>query len=64
MAGDLKNFAKGGGKMVFFVNDGPAEQVVKRLWAEGVLPARPVRFVRGLGYMQVPSRYPITEWTG
>ena len=50
IAGDLKNFVKAGGRIVFFVTEEPSSKAAKQLWDEGVLAALPRRCFRERAY--------------
>jgi len=52
IAPDLRNFIKGGGRIIFFMTDEPASAVVSRLWEQDVLAALPGRCIREQAYIQ------------
>jgi len=52
IAGDLKKFVKGGGRIVFFVAEEPSSRAAKQLWEEGVVAARPGRCFRERAYIE------------
>ena len=52
IAVDLKNFVKGGGKIVFFMTDEPSSEAAKQLWEQEVLAALPQRCVRERTYIE------------
>jgi hypothetical protein len=51
MAGELKEFVSGGGRIVFFAA-AASSRAAKRLWDEGVVAARPGRIFRERAYIE------------
>jgi len=52
MAPELRSYLLAGGKAIFFLCEKPSRSALERLWAEGVLAARPGRFVAGPSRME------------
>jgi len=52
IAADAKNFAKSGGRIVFFITEEPSATAAKQLWDQQVLAALPRRCIRERIYIE------------
>ena len=52
IAADIKSFIHAGGKIIFFMTDEPSSRAAEQLWQQNVLPAMPVKCIRGSVYIE------------